>query len=306
LAPKVFRISAEVLQVVKSPSAVGAARPPGPDELVRHLDQLPATAAVLPHLLRLLKSDSASLSEVIELIRVDSAITARCLQMGSSTYYNARGTPCESVAEAVHRVGFNEVYKLVSYAATAQLLMRPLAPYHLQPEETWQRSVSCALAAEQLADYAGVNRNLAYTAGLLHGVGMIAVDAWMHREAVDLHFDSDELPGETVASETRLLGYTNAEVGAALLRLWEFPAAIVEPVRWQYEPAKSREEPLLACLLHVAKWLRDAAHIPEDQPLPNEPEKWILETLNLDSSDLEIRLYQVRDAFLAAARLLGN
>ncbi len=56
----------------------------------------------------------------------------------------------------------------------------------------------------------------------------------------------------------------------------------------------------------MAKWLRDAAHIPEDQPLPTEPAKWILETLNLTSGDLEIRLYQVRDAFHAAARLLED
>jgi HD-like signal output (HDOD) protein len=272
--------------------------------MVQTLEHLPATAAVLPHLLRLLRSDTASLNEIIELIRVDPAITARTLQMGSSSYYNLHGTPCESVAEAVHRVGFNEVYKLVAYAATAQLLMRPLAPYHLSPEENWQRAVSCALAAEQLADHAGVNRNLAYTAGLLHAAGMIAIDAWMQREAVDLHFDSDELPAETTASEVRLLACTNAEIGAALLRLWEFPAAIVEPVRWQYDPSRSRDEPLLACLLHVAKWLRDAAHVPEDEPLPAEPASWILETLRLTSADLEIRLYQVRDAFHSAARLL--
>jgi HD-like signal output (HDOD) protein len=291
---------------VKSPSAVGLSRAPDPADLVRSLEQLPATAAVLPHLLRLLKSDSAALSEVIELIRVDSAITARTLQMGGSAYYNPHGTPCESVADAVHRVGFNEVYKLVSYAATAQLLMRPLAPYSLQPEDTWKRSVSCALAAEQLADHAGVNRNLAYTAGLLHGVGMIAIDAWMQREGRELSLDSDDLPNEATASELRLLGCTNAEVGAALLQLWEFPPAIVEPVRWQYEPAKSREEPALACLLHVAKWLRDAAHLPEDQPLPTAPEEWILQTLQLTTIDLEIRLYKVRDAFLAAARLLDS
>jgi len=272
--------------------------------LVRNLDQLPATAAILPHLLRLLKSDSSSLAEVIELIRVDSAITARTLQMGSSTYYNARGTPCDSVAEAVHRVGFNEVYKLVSYAATAHLLLRALAPYRLQPDQFWKRSVSCALAAEQLADHVGVNRNLAYTAGLLHGVGMVAIDCWSQREEIDLHFDSEGLPAETTASESRLLGTTNAAVGAALLELWEFPPAIVEPVRWQYDPAKSREEPLLACLLHVAKWLRDAAHLPEEQPLPPAPEGWVLENLRLLPNDLEIRLYQVRDAFLAARRLL--
>ena len=107
-----------------------------PAEIVRGLEQLPATPAILPRLLRLLDSDSASLDEVIDLIRVDLSITARILQMGSSAYYHSAAGPCENVSEAVNRVGFNQVYKLVSYAATAQLLMRPLAAYNIATNDT--------------------------------------------------------------------------------------------------------------------------------------------------------------------------
>jgi HD-like signal output (HDOD) protein len=275
-----------------------------PNEVVRDLEQLPATPALLPRLLRLLESDSASLDEVIELIRVDLSITARILQMGSSAYYRTSGGPCENVAQAVNRVGFNQVYKLVSYAATAQLLMRPLGAYGIGTHDTWRLAVSCALAAEQLADHIGVNRSLAYTAGLLHGCGMIAIDTWRQQQRVELHFTSVGLPAETTASERAALGFTNADVGAALLRHWEFPPSIVEPVCWQYEPDLCREEPLMACLLHVAKWLRDASHLSDDLPLPPAPDRWILETLRIAPESLETRLYQVRAAFLEASKLL--
>jgi HD-like signal output (HDOD) protein len=275
-----------------------------PSEIVRGLEQLPATPAILPRLLRLLESDSASLDEVIELIRVDLSITARILQMGSSAYYHTSGGPCETVSEAVNRVGFNQVYKLVSYAATAQLLMRPLAAYGLTTDDTWRLAVSCALAAEQLADDVGVNRSLAYTAGLLHGAGMIVIDTWRQQQRIELHFTSAGLPAETTQSETSALGFTNADVAAALLKLWEFPPSIVEPVCRQYAPRDSREEPLLSCLLHVAKWLRDASHLPDDAPLPPAPEPWIMETLGIAPESLETRLYHVRDAFLEASKLL--
>ncbi len=278
--------------------------PLSPEDMVRELEQLPATPAVLPRLLGLLKSDSASLGEVIDLIRVEPSITARMIQMGSSAYYKHHGDRCENVEEAVNRVGFNQVYKFVSYAATAHLLMHPLDSYGLTAEDNWRLSVSCALAADQLADHVGVDRSIAYTAGLFHGVGMVAIDTWRHRQRVNFHFDSTGLPDETTDSERQALGFTHASVGAALLKHWDFPAGIVEPVCWQYQPHESREEPLLTCLLYVAKWLRDAAHIPDELPLPPAPDDWILETLQIAPQGLETRLYQVRDAFHDTGKLL--
>jgi len=277
-----------------------------PDDLVRDLKQLPSTPCVLPRLAKLLKSDSASISDVIELIRVDTAITARTIQIGSSIYYSPHGKRCENVEEAVNRVGFNEIYKLVSYAATAQLLLRPLDSYGLETNDTWRLSVTCALAAEQLAGHAGIDRSLAYTVGLLHGVGLISLDAWRQSTPPVRRFPTLGLPSETVAAEEREFGFNNATVAAALLRLWEFPPSIVDPICWQYEPQAAKDEPLMACLLHTAKWLRDAAHVPDEQPLPPEPEEWIMNTLHLSSKELEILIYTVRAAFVEASKLLLN
>jgi hypothetical protein len=40
--------------------------------------------------------------------------------------------------------------------------------------------------------------------------------------------------------------------------MWDFPPAVVEPVRAQYQPVLAASNPRLANLLMVARWLRSA------------------------------------------------
>jgi HD-like signal output (HDOD) protein len=65
-------------------------------------------------------------------------------------------------------------------------------------------------------------------------------------------------PDDYTAAERALLGFTNADTGASLLRMWDFPPAVVEPVRAQYQPVLAASHPRLANLLMVARWLRSA------------------------------------------------
>ena len=60
-----------------------------------------------------------------------AAIAARVLQMGNSAYYSG-GNVCFTVGEAVNRIGYNQIYELVSYAVASQVLVRPLAAYALR------------------------------------------------------------------------------------------------------------------------------------------------------------------------------
>ena len=100
----------------------------------------------------------------------------------------------------------------------------------------------------------------------------------------------------------RTLGWDKHASGGALLKLWEIPSSFVEPVAFQYEPRLSKDEPLLACILYVAKWLRDAAHLSETRSFPPLPAPWIMNMLQLAPGSLEVRLYQVRTGYLEAAK----
>ncbi len=228
-----------------------------PEDIVRDVRHLPSSAKVLPRLKQLLCDGNSSIHEIVALVRFEPGIAARVLQVANSAYFGLGGR-CASVDEAVGRVGFEQVYELVSFAAAAQVLVRPLQVYGIEAEDLWKMSVAGAFAAELLANRTGQDPEVAYTVGLLHCVGMVAFDEWALRHARSLHFSIGSFPGEAIDQERRYFGFTQADTGGVLLRHWGFPASIVEPVRRQYAPNATVSHSRMATLLYVAKWLRNS------------------------------------------------
>jgi len=229
-----------------------------PDDIVREVKHLPSAPKVLPRLKQLLTDGNSAMHEIVGLIRLDAGIAARVLQVGNSAYFS-KGVRCLTVDEAVHRVGYDQIYELVSYAVASQVLVRPLAVYGIEADELWRMSVAGALATEALAGRTGEDCNVAYTIGLLHCVGMVAIDEWSLGNDRALRLAVAPYPREAIDAERAVFGFTQAEAGAALLRHWGFPATIAEPVRWQYAPQSSASQTRMACLLATAKWLRNTA-----------------------------------------------
>ncbi len=273
-----------------------------PEDVVRRLTHLPSAPRVLPKLKRLLSDANSSLHEVVNLIRLDPGIAARVLQIGNSAYFS-HGLRCYTVEEAVHRVGYNQVYELVGNAVAAEVLVRPLVTYSLGPDELWQNSVACAVAAERLADRIGLERSIAYTVGLLHQVGLVAIDEWLQRVAPAVRFVPGPPPLDAIEQERQMLGFHNAEAGAALLRLWDFPAVMAEPVRWQYLPSATASHGHLATLLSVAKWISKAASTPQPPPSPAAA---MLRHCGLSASQLQSEVAHVRSRLSEISSLLDD
>lgn len=254
------------------------------DLLVRDLKHLPSAPKVLPRLKRLLTDGNSSMDEIVMLIRLDPGMAARVLQVGNSLYYS-QSVRCSTVNEAVHRVGFDQVYELVSYSVASQVLVRPLTAYGIEADDLWKLSVAGALAAETLAMHTGQDRDVAYTAGLLHCLGMVAIDDWALRHRPDLRLGSTGFPEEATRAEIAALGFTQADAGAALLRYWEFPHAMCEPVQWQYSPRSSAVHTRMACLLYCAKWLRSQVCAAAEERPPSIPES-VLQMVPLRAVEL--------------------
>ena len=283
------------IPVAVETSAVSAA------DIVQALQHLPSAPKVLPRLTQLLNDANSSINEIVALVRLDPGIAARVLQVANSVYYG-KGLRVCSVDEAVLRLGYDQVYQMVSYASASQILIRPLAVYGIEADELWKQAVACALAAETLATLVGEDRNIAYTVGLLHGVGMVAINEWAIQHPPVLMFMHKGLPFEYVESERALTGLSQAEVGAALLEQWDFPVAMCSPVRWQYAPLGSPGHIRMAALLQVAKWIRSVVCSP-DEPF-TVPESYIIQPLRLGTAQLRRAIGEVRLRLIAVRHLL--
>src|SRR3954469_13379741 len=166
-----------------------------PEDIVREVKTLPSAPKVLPGLKRLLSDGNSAMHEIVALIRLDPGIAVRVLQAANSAYFS-KGVRCFTVDEAVNRVGYDQIYELVSYAVASQVLVRPLEVYGIEADVLWKMSVAGALSAELIADRTGQDRNIAYTVGLLHCVGMVAIDEWALRNSRSLVLPIGAFPRE--------------------------------------------------------------------------------------------------------------
>ena len=262
----------------------------------------PSAQRVLPLLKRQLVDINVDIQQIVDLVRLDPGISARVLQAANSMVFS-RGGRCHSVAVAVTRIGFNPIFEIVANAVAEQVLVQPLVSYSMEADEFWRRSVVCGLAAERLAGMRGEDANVAYTMGLLHGVGMVAVDQWLQRQMPTLGFFGRGFPADFSEGERVLLGFTSAEVGAAVLRGWEFPPEMSEPIRCQHAPQSAVAHKQLNAILYAARWLTERVCVGTNAKRA-EPDNRMLAPLQLTAVALEYEVEELKGQLNAVLRSL--
>ena len=233
--------------------------------------------------LRLLLEDAAAdTDEIINLIRVDPALTFHVVRMSNSVLFGLR-EHTETLEGAVGRVGFVDISRLVGLAATKQLCQRDLSTYRLPAARMWENSVATAAAAEVLALPARGDPGLSYATGLLRNLGQVIIDGFSGGRVY---------PGEAKCPlvstwERETFGVSSAEVTATLLDHWHFPSDMVDGVRAHHDPLADSKSNVSACVLNLACGV--AARFGLD--LPGEAGHW-------DRSQAKLTLAGVNEQIL--------
>lgn len=213
---------------------------------------LPAAPRVLASLGELLQDVNVGLDEVANLIKRDGPLAARIVRMSNSVVYGGHGgLRIGAIEDAVNRVGFSEVYRLVGLVTSDRLAERSLKFYGLGPQTMREHMLFTALAAETLADESGFDSRNAYTAGLLRPLGMLVLDRVAERLTNCEAYEQSKY-GAYLAWEGIMFGVANSEVACMILSDWRFPAEIVSGIREHYFTSPSDYENRFACLLNLS------------------------------------------------------
>jgi HD-like signal output (HDOD) protein len=249
---------------------------PTPQSLVRSVRDLPQAPRVLHKLQQVVNAPEASLDEVAAVVQLEPGLAARVVKMAHSAQFG-RGMPATTIMEAIQRVGLAGVHELVTYAVAAQLVGRPLGSYGLGAQALWSRAVACAIAAASLAERSDVDRGDAYTAGLMHGIGLLVIERHAAQQKTPRRLESSGYPQDFAPAERAWLGFSHAEAGAALLELWGFSEPVIAAVKYQIEPEAAEEHRPLSMVVATARWARSLFCVP-DELIPELPaEHWLAE-----------------------------
>lgn len=208
---------------------------PTRDALLSVARSLPPAAQIIAGICELLQDVNTDLDQIADEIRMDAALAARVIRISNSVIYGGGGSVA-SVEEAVGRVGFSEVVRLVGTATVNRLVDKELINYHVSVDVMRETLLMHALASEALAEAIGMDRNTAYVGGLLRGIGMMVLDRFAGTKlAAHQTFDPIEYQTYT-AWETACFGISSTRVTTMTLDDWRFPEETVAALEAHLEP----------------------------------------------------------------------
>jgi HD-like signal output (HDOD) protein len=230
---------------------------------------LPANLQVLAALGELLQDGNTELDDISELLKRDLALTARIVRISNSPVFGGAGRVA-AVEEAVNRVGFSEILRLVGMATVSRLTEQRLECYDVPARLVHDAMLHTALACEALAGPAGEDGRTAYTLGLMRPLGILVLDrSAQGRLGQNARYDASRWKGYS-AWEGQVFGIDNCEVTGLILDEWKFPRELGTAVRDHYLLRGVADVSRLACLLHLASVLaQDVGRV-----LPGEKTYW--------------------------------
>lgn len=243
---------------------------PTRDVLLSLARQLPPAGQILAGICEMLHDVNTDLDQIANEIRKDAALTARVIRVSNSIVYGGAGM-ISSVEEAVGRVGFAEIVRLVGTATVNRIADRELQNYHVGLDLLRESLLMHGLAAETIAEQLGMSRNTAYTSGLLRGLGTMVLDRFGgDKMGPELRYDPSEFETYTRWELVRF-GLTATSVTTMSLDEWQFPEEIVTAIELHLAPPEGTDEAeRLATVLNLA----GAIAVEHGRALPGEVLHW--------------------------------
>ncbi|HET9112976.1 MAG TPA: HDOD domain-containing protein [Burkholderiales bacterium] len=220
--------------------------------VMESLHRLPALPSVVMEVIDSFAETGISTTLLADKISRDQALSAKLLQVSNSSFYGL-SRQVGSINEAVMVLGFDSVRTLT----VAIGLIHGLSPFTdqlLNRKRFWQYNIQVATCARFLAKSLNFNSEIAFTAGLLHDIGQMAL-ALTYPERYGLIVEHNQGPG-LIESEQQEFGFDHAMLGAEVARHWNFPLAIQDAIKYHHD-MDSVDISVLSGIIYIANFLHE-------------------------------------------------
>jgi HD-like signal output (HDOD) protein len=222
-------------------------------ELKSLLDQpnkLPTIPKVAQELITSFSSEDVSVDEIARQLTADPALSAKLLRLANSAYFHLSRT-IGTVDDALRMLGFVMVRNLVLGNSMAAAFRNTKG---MDLHQFWRYNLYTACAARWLAGRDGVNADLVFTVGLMHGIGQLHLHAAAPAEVAPLDKKLNVLDAGRAGLEKQAFGFHYGDVAAELAGVWKFPKPIIEALRDVPDPLAAKELSEVSSWVHLGAW----------------------------------------------------
>ncbi len=197
-------------------------------DLVEEVGSLPTVAA---QVVALTSDPDCDLEQLTQVIMSDGVLTMRFLAVANSAAMS-RGREIRDLRPALVRLGMRRVRNLALCMGMHDMMPSRGGAGGLDRLDLWRFTLGAASCARGLARlHSGINPDDMYLMGLLHTIGIAALDQKAGPEFQTTLSAAQEARCPLTAAEPTVFGFHHAELGARILNNWNLPGLFAQVVR---------------------------------------------------------------------------
>lgn len=201
---------------------------------------------VVVSILQIMNNTSTGAVHLTKIVECDPSLAARVLRRANSALYGL-GRNIVNIQESIICIGFETVKELALTQKVCALFEKSGQTYGYSRNHLWKHCLAVAVFCKLVYRREFRERgDQAFTAGLLHDLGLVIEDEFMRepfrcilRDAQVNHRNIHDLERET-------FGFTHADIAARLLERWQIPGELIDVIRFHHDVENSN--PAFVCL----------------------------------------------------------
>ena len=213
-----------------------------PDHILQRLrtcTNFPTPPPVAMQVLQLAQDPEIELGRVADAVSADPAIAAKVMRIANSAMY-ARRRQSTNLRQALITLGLNATLTLALSFTLVSTLNRPSGGFNFQAY--WRRTILSAAWGKLLATELGRrDAEEVFLAALLQDLGMLVIDKlWPEVYEGIAPFKIEH--ARICQHEQNCIGSDHRSIGAALLKIWNMPAGLVQGVQHSHDTSAAGVE----------------------------------------------------------------
>lgn len=254
-------------------------------QVTENLKDLPTLPAIVMELLTSLEQEDTDVHLLAQKVTQDLALTAKTLRYANSPFYSTL-VKVTTIQQAMSLLGLDTVKQMVLSAALSGCFPENNCQ-GFDHKAFWRHSNAVAFVSKLIARRMNFNEDEAFTSGLLHDIGLLALVTLYPREFEQVIVYRKETLATQFEAERKILGIDHAAVGEALAIEWNFSEVMKNAIAGHHHPDRPGIG-FLASVVHVADGIshmlsRNAGA--QDQTISVSVVSW--NGLNLDQTSLD-------------------
>ncbi|MFH1862462.1 MAG: GGDEF domain-containing protein [bacterium] len=212
-------------------------------EILRLMDEdqdLPTLSPIVEELLRLMKNEKVSVSELANVIKNDVSLSAKILKVVNSAFY---GLPYKvaTLSQAMVILGLSVIKNLALSMSILEVFIQKTP--HLEKCESlknfWERSLLSAVAARRLAmRIKHPADEEVFIAALFQNVGTLVFIKYYPEEYSALYEEAKRSVYDIKSLEEKHFGINHALIGEFMANKWQLPRRLSIPILYHHDPEK--------------------------------------------------------------------